>query len=274
MKIILVPTDFSDCAKSAAQAAISLATRSNAEIHFLHIMANPSMGHVPHSKDIPIKDLQEAHARTELSVLVAMATKAGLTSTPVLVFDKGNEKIENYISPLKIDLIVMGSHGASGIRELVIGSNAQRLIRHSPVPVLVVKKLVGDSLTIESIVFASTFNEDVTKALAQVVNIARLFRARIHMLFINFIDKASDHEAIDTIVQNFSKLYTDIEFTSSTAESNDEEWGIHGFIEMIDADLVALTTTDKTGFLVRHSVAEDLLNHESIPVLVVGDPSR
>ena len=46
--------------------------------------------------------------------------------------------------------------------------------------------------------------------------------------------------------------------------------GIHQFVEMIDADLVALTRRDKTGFLVRHSVAEDLVNHEKIPVLVIG----
>jgi nucleotide-binding universal stress UspA family protein len=274
MKSILVPTDFSDCAKNATLAALALASKLNAEIHFLHIMEDPSVAHVPHSKDISIKDMQEVHARAELSLLVTLASKAGLTATPVLVFDKGNEKIENYIRPLKIDLIVMGSHGAKGIRELVIGSNAQRLIRHSPVPVLVVKKLTDDSFKMESIVFASTFKEDVTQPLAQVVNLARLFKARVHMLFLNFIDKVSDQQAIDSIVLDFSELYPDVDFTSSTAESNDEEWGIHGFIEMIDADMVAITTAAKSGFLVRHSLAEDLVNHEKIPVLVLGNPSR
>jgi nucleotide-binding universal stress UspA family protein len=273
MKCILVPTDFSDCAKSAVSAAIALASKLRAEIHFLHITEGPSPAHIPKANDIPLKNSQEVYARNELSLLVALAAKAGVTAAPVLVFDKGNDKIENYIGPLGIDLIVMGSHGAKGIRELVIGSNAQRLIRHSPVPVLVVKKLINDSFKMESIVFASTFKEDVTQPLAQVVNLARLFRARVQILFVNFIDKVSDQETIDTVVKNFSRLYPDVDFTRSTAESNDEEWGIHGFIEMIDADVVALTTADKTGFFSRHSVAEDLVNHERIPVLVLGSPN-
>lgn len=199
-----------------------------------------------------------------------MATQAGIKATPLLVFDRGSEKIENYISPLKIDLIVMGSHGARGIRELVVGSNTQRLVRHSSVQVLVVKNRISEPIKMESIVFASTFKEDITPALDQVVNFARLFKATVHMLFINFIDKLTDQKSIEAIIQKLTRSYPDVPFTSNTAEANDEEWGIHQFVEMIDADLVALTRGDKTGFLVRHSVAEDLVNHEKIPVLVIG----
>lgn len=270
MKNILVPTDFSDCAQNAAMAATLIAAKLNSEIYFLHIMASPGEAHVPHVKANPVKNLQEPHAHNGLNQLVAMATKAGLKATPLLVFDKGNEKIENYIRPLKIELIVMGSHGATGIRELVLGSNTQRLVRHSSVPVLVIKNKIADPFKMESIVFASTFKEDSRAALDQVVNFARLFKATVHVLFINFIDKLTDQKVIEDIIQQLTNSYPDVPFTSNTAEANDEEWGIHQFVEMIDADLVALTRGDKTGFLVRHSVAEDLVNHEKIPVLVIG----
>lgn len=270
MKNILVPTDFSDCAQNAARAAVSIAARLKAEIHFLHIMASPTVAHVPHAKNDLVKNSEEAHAHNGLNQVVAMATQAGVKATPLLVFDRGSEKIENYISPLKIDLIVMGSHGARGIRELVVGSNTQRLVRHSSVQVLVVKNRISEPIKMESIVFASTFKEDITPALDQVVNFARLFKATVHMLFINFIDKLTDQKSIEAIIQKLTRSYPDVPFTSNTAEANDEEWGIHQFVEMIDADLVALTRGDKTGFLVRHSVAEDLVNHEKIPVLVIG----
>ena len=49
-----------------------------------------------------------------------------------------NEQIERYIKPLNIDFVVMGSHGATGIRELVIGNNTQRIVRKSSIPVLVI----------------------------------------------------------------------------------------------------------------------------------------
>lgn len=271
MKNILVPVDFSDCAQNAARAALSIAVRLKADIHFLHIMPSPAENlRAPHAATITVRSIQEGHAQNELNILVAKASQMGLTATPLLVFDKGNERIENYIVPFKIDLIVMGSHGASGIRELVIGSHTQRVVRDSTVPVLVIKNTIPDPFKIEGIVFASTFNEDNKSAFDVVAEFARLWKATVHILFINFIDKLVDQDTINSIVQTLTKNYPDISFTSNTAEANDEEWGIHQFVKMIDADMVAITTHDKTGFIVRHSVAEDLVNHEKVPVLVIG----
>lgn len=272
MKNILVPTDFSACAQNAARAAIMLAAQAKADIHFLHIM--PGTGeevHVPRVSKIPIHNSQEEHANNELNLLVASASQGGLKAFPMLVFDKGNERIENYVKRLNIDLIIMGSHGATGIRELIIGSNTQRVVRDSSVPVLVIKRTISVQLKIKSIVFASTFKEDVSKAFEFVVNLAQLFKSSVDILFINFIDKMTDEESIEDIVQNLTKRYPNVSFTSSTAEANDKEWGIHQFIEMVNADMVALTTYDKTGFLGRRSVAEDMVNHEEIPVLVIGN---
>lgn len=271
MKNILVPIDFSECSLNAAETAMSIAVRSKADIHFLHIMPEPAVRmHVPHSTTIPGGSAQEGHAQNELNILVARASRIGLMAKPLLVYDKGNERIENYITPLNIDLIVMGSHGASGIRELVIGSQTQRVVRHSSVPVLVIKNMIHDPYKIERIVFASTFQEDNVSAFDVVITFARLWKASVHILFINFIDKLVDDDAIKSIIQKLITNYPDISFTSNTAEANDEEWGIHQFIKMIDADMVAITTHDKTGFIVRHSVAEDLVNHEKVPVLVIG----
>ncbi|MEK6782606.1 MAG: universal stress protein [Bacteroidota bacterium] len=271
MKNILVPTDFSDCAQNAAKAAMLIADKFKATIHFLHITASPDENyHVPHTTKALIQAPVKGHARSELNELVSKASQLGIYATPLLVFDNGNERIENYIESLKIDLVVMGSHGASGIREFIIGSNTQRVVRHSPVPVLVIKDSIHDQFSINNIVFASTFRADITKAFDVVVDIARLWKATVHILFINFIDKLVDQDMINHIVQMLSKPYPDISFTSNTAEANDEEWGIHQFVEMVDADMIAVTTQDKTGFLIRHSVAEDLVNHEEIPVLVIS----
>ena len=63
----------------------------------------------------------------------------GLKAQEFLVFDKGREEIDKHIKHHKHDFIVMGSHGANGLKQ-VLGSNTQKVVRNSPVPVLVVKK--------------------------------------------------------------------------------------------------------------------------------------
>lgn len=270
MRSILVPTDFSVCAQNAANAAIQIAVTFKASIHFLHIMPlKDELMHVPHVSQVAMQDQKKGHAQNGLNLLVSSATNLRLTATPMLVFDNGNERIENYINSFGIDLVVMGSHGATGIRELIIGSNTQRVVRNSPVPVLVIKQTISDQFKIENIVFASTFKEEFVLSFNQVAHIAKQWNAKVHILFINFIDKLVDQTAIDKIVKKITEPHPDIQFTTNTAEANDEEFGIHQFVEMISADLIALTTSDKTGFLVRHSVAEDLVNHENIPILVM-----
>jgi nucleotide-binding universal stress UspA family protein len=269
MKNILVPTDFSDCAQNAATVALLLARKANATIHFLHIMPDPEESmHVPITKPKG-SNTRKGHAQDELNVLVNKATQLGVTASPLLVFDKGNERIENYIKPLNIDFIVMGSHGATGIREFVIGSNTQRVVRHSLVPILVIKNLNADKFTIQNIVFASTFEENVQSAFDLVATLAKLWKATINILFVNFIDKLANQKTIDRLVKELTNSYPDLVTTNSNVEVNDEEWGIHQFVENTSSDMIAITTHDKTGFLLTHSVAEDLVNHEEIPILVI-----
>jgi nucleotide-binding universal stress UspA family protein len=270
MKTILVPTDFSDCAQTAAKAALSIAAKFNASIYFLHIMPNSDdAAHVPTIKKKLTQNSHKGHVQSELNLLVETAEQLGLTATPLLAFDKGGERIENYIKPLKIDLIVMGSHGATGIRELVIGSNTQRVVRHSSVPVLVIKNLINDPFKVENILFASTFEETATSGFDFVAQFARAWRATLHILFINFIDKVANQDTIDRLMRDLTNPYPDILFTHNSAETNDEEFGIHQLAEKIGADMIAITPYDKTGFVITHSVAEDLVNHEEVPVLVI-----
>ncbi len=74
---------------------------------------------------------------------------------------------------------------------------------------------------------------------------------------------------MNRIAKELTLPYPKLQYTVNDIETNDEEWGIHQFVEKINADMIAITTHDKTGFL-SHSVAEDLVNHETIPVLVIG----
>lgn len=74
---------------------------------------------------------------------------------------------------------------------------------------------------------------------------------------------------MNKIIKELTLPYPKLKYTVNDIETNDEEWAIHQFAEKINADLIAITTFDKTGFI-SHSVAEDLVNHETIPVFVIS----
>jgi nucleotide-binding universal stress UspA family protein len=75
---------------------------------------------------------------------------------------------------------------------------------------------------------------------------------------------------MNLFAEYLAKPYPDIEYTCNSIETNDEDWGIQQFVSKIGADLIAVTTREKTGFFVTHSIAENLVNHEDVPLLVLG----
>jgi nucleotide-binding universal stress UspA family protein len=274
MKKILVPTDFSECAKAATDVAVALAQKAGAELFFLHICQDPNMeAHVPAGIERPQQeeDTQVVHSRNELSLLVNDAEKLGLKARQILVFDNGNDRIENYIEPYGIDFIVMGSHGVKGIREFVIGSNTQRIVRHVHVPVLVIKERPA-SVDFKNIVFASTFDHGVVEAFNEVAAFAMLLHSTVNLVYINFVDRLVAPADANKKMQALALKYPALQCSTNLAETNDEEWAIHQFAEELEADLISVPAKEKDGLipLLSSTIAEELVNHEHKPVLVLN----
>ena len=108
----------------------------------------------------------------------------GVNVIELIQFDSVYESISKQAKEHQIDMIVMGSHGATGAKELVIGSNAERIIRTSPIPVLTVKRRYED-FNPADIVFASNFYGESTRNFGQVKQFAELFGSKIHLLKVN-----------------------------------------------------------------------------------------
>jgi len=186
MKNILVPTDFSDCARAAEDIGLEIAKKANAEIHFLHIINTPvDWVNLSLKKESLYPETKEeiGLAKYELNELVRRAEKMGLKVKQFLVFNKGRVEIDEHIKHHNHDFVVMGSHGTEGFREIT-GSNTQKVVRHSPAPVLVIKKK-SKKFEVKNIVFASNFEEDVHKAFHKIIEFADLINAQIHLLYVN-----------------------------------------------------------------------------------------
>jgi hypothetical protein len=133
---------------------------------------------------------------------------------------------------------------------------------------LVIKKQLEGPFNPKRIVFASTFREDVTTPLKQVVNFAKLWDVKVDLVYINLLNHLIDEFEAHKEMRIQMKEAGVSGCTLNISETNDQEFGIMKFAESIKADLIAVVL-DSPG-LFSSSVAEKLVNHSQIPILVIN----
>ncbi len=275
MKKILIPTDFSKCANNAVETGIELAKKMKAEIHFLHVQRTPvdwKKLRKEQEKNFPETLHEIGHAKGELNKLKLKAEKAKLNTKSIFVFNKND--ISTVLEDYKYDLIIIGSHGTSGIKEL-IGSNTQRVVRYSLTPVLVVKNSLKKN-SFKSIVFASNFEVGAQQPFRKIIQFADLVKAQIHLLYVNMPFQFKETDEIESAMQNFLNKCPRGTCSVNIYNALNEERGIQKFAKKVNADVIALTTHGKTGFMkmISPSITESLVNHSNIPVLSVNIKSK
>jgi nucleotide-binding universal stress UspA family protein len=271
MKKILVPTDFSDCANNAAILAMSLAEISSSEIHFLHILNTPmDWVKVPKDKEKNYPEIVHAIgiANSNLSALMRQAESVGLKAKEFLVFSRAEHEIIDHLIHHHHDFVVMGSHGSRGVHELFIGSNAQRVVRLSPVPILVVKEHSEDK-KMKTLLFATDFSSELDAAFIKAKQFAKTFESQLKLVFINVPARFEESSESEKRINAFQKRVKDSSTPIEIRNALNAERGILGYAEEIEADMVALTTHGRSGFMenLSPSVTENVVNHCSRPVL-------
>jgi nucleotide-binding universal stress UspA family protein len=140
---ILVPTDGSDVTTKALQAAIELARQFKGQLHALSVKEPFPYSAMSEMQPVPPQefyDAQERIAAARVKAVVDAAQAAGLSCTGHTVEALHPwEAILDLAKTQQCDLIVMASHGRRGVAALLLGSETQRVLTHSPLPVLIVK---------------------------------------------------------------------------------------------------------------------------------------
>lgn len=137
-EIILVPTDFSEPSDAAVQYAISMAKQLGAKIIFLHAIDWAKLEMT--ALNSAVSDLIEEPAKTFLNSLVQRAKAMGIEAESKQVDGSPFIQIVQMAETIKADLIVMGTHGRTGLSHLVLGSQTEQVVRHAPCPVLTVRR--------------------------------------------------------------------------------------------------------------------------------------
>jgi nucleotide-binding universal stress UspA family protein len=274
MKKILVPCDFSDTALQAFRYACEIATVSKGEILLLNIIELPSIHtslFVPaqaYESDY-LKGLKlKAHKNFE-----KMKEKWAGNVKVHLTLEQGSvtSAIKKFVDRKRIDLIVMGTHGSSGIKEYALGSNTEKIVRTSKVPVIAIKKSVSIS-SVKNLILPTKIDAS-KKLIASIKVLQRLLKAHLHLLYVNtpsnFIpDRHTEPKLIEFARQNQLKncsihIYNDI----------DEEAGIINFSAKFKNRMIAMATHGRTGInrLMTGSITEDVVNHIDCPIWTISE---
>jgi nucleotide-binding universal stress UspA family protein len=144
IRTILLPTDFSDCGNYALAYATSLARKFAASVICVHVIEPivPTVGYSGMTEPLPIADITEQledSAERELPKLAECDECAGLDVEELIVYGDAAAEIVRVAKDRKVDLIVIASHGRTGLGRILFGSTAEAVVRHASCPVLVVK---------------------------------------------------------------------------------------------------------------------------------------
>jgi nucleotide-binding universal stress UspA family protein len=137
---LLVPHDFSDDAEAALETAVELARRLGSALHLLHVFQQPVDVLSPYGVAIPANVGPELRAAAQGRLEKIAARISGVRTEVHVAEGPPAQVIAEQARSLAADLVVMGTHGRTGLRHLLLGSVAERTMRTAPCPVLTVKR--------------------------------------------------------------------------------------------------------------------------------------
>ncbi len=269
---LLVPTDFSAAARNAAHYAVQLGSQIHARIVLLSVIEMDTSETVlsnwkkleAQMRKTATRDLEKL--RTELRA-VAKTADIQCEITDGIPFE---EAIARYAKAKTIDLIIMGTKGASGLKKIFEGSNTAQLMEISPVPVIgVPAKAVYTGM--KKIVYATDFKNafEETRRLAK---IAALFNASIFVMHC-LPSKSSKRQDRNIEPELINKAqYGAITFHQ--VNSDDVDQAIGQFIKKTGADMLVMFTHQRSFFekLLGQSVTRSMAFQTRIPLLAFNRP--
>ncbi|WP_408959162.1 universal stress protein [Natrinema sp. 74] len=143
---ILIPTDGSETSEEAVEHALDLAEKYGAAVHALYVVDTNAMSlslggeQLDRIEQGQYGEMQEVRERAERATgyVADRAGERGIETVEHVSAGRPHSMIANYIDDNDIDLVVMGSHGRSGVRRALLGSVTERTLRSTRVPVLVI----------------------------------------------------------------------------------------------------------------------------------------
>lgn len=279
MKKIVVPIDFSESSKNAVAVAAQIAKATGAEIVFAHWYNRAYVGSfssMTTQVSAVIDNKQEEAYKTEFNQGIKELVKEnGLENVKVKIHLYYDKSVVDVFSTKEInegtDLIIMGTAGASNMKELFVGSNTQKVVRYAEAPVLAIKEKF-DITSVNDLIFASDFkDEKCENAFKKIHDLVKAMNVKTHLLKVITPTYFEDSDTSDAKVSKFIQNTGIQNYVSVVYNNFSPEEGISDYSKKFENSVVCMATNGFKGFahLMSGSISEDLVNRLNKPILTV-----
>lgn len=290
-KSIIVPIDFSDTSIKALDYALAIAEEFGSQIHLVHVLEFPAVFNSTSQPSYANWDNEAKKSATiRLAELVEEKIDELISVNSEVRFGRAYQAVCETAKEQKADLIVIGTHGFTGLKHLLLGSTAERVIRHAPCSVLVVRKQISRYveaiLKPKNILVPTDFSKPAEQAFRLAIAFAKQYQAKIHLLYIVPAHYAiGDYDVMDYAMlaaeekkigqkklATLSKgLLTKKISVATRLRHGRPAVEINEAAAELECDVIVISTHGLTGWkhVLLGSVTEEVVRHASCPVLVV-----
>lgn len=276
MKKILVPTDFSRNALKAITYAAEVARKTGATIYLMHsiepginmatMQADSSRPRVTKETSFQLKLVSDTITSIYPGVKVLTQLCGGNTVDSILDF---SEKA-------MVDLIIMGTTGASGLKKLFIGSVASGTIAKTTIPILTIPAAYEVEEP-DAILFATNHFEKDINILQKITNISELFSASVHVVVFKekdgekYADLIYNEEQLNDYLQFLKDTFPTVFFKGELLEGKDFERAIEHYSDKHGIDIIGMVTYPKSFLekLLQKSMTKQMAFHSTTPILAI-----
>lgn len=260
-----------------------LARKMKAEIKFLHVVevsqndsintsGGPSNVSTVSDNIFVHEALKAAHESLGRSyVLHNLENEEDIQVSQTIRIGRPHQHVLACIEQEQIDLVVMGTKGAWGYSDVLVGSNTEKIVRRATCPVLSVKSAVPESAFGE-IVLATEISDREQVVVNQVKKIQEMYGSRVHLVWINTRRHFRPDKLSKSLLREFAEKRGLTNYEVHVFSDSIPEDGIRHFANEINGGMIAMGTSSHTGLarVFRGSIAEDTVNHAKRPVLTVS----
>ena len=266
---ILFPTEFSTFSAKTWQAAAAFSKKYNGHIYLLHVVEPPSgvvkfLGEFSNEKA-----LKQAHVLMD-KFLEGLDTE-GVSYHKLVKIGKPVTQITQTVLELDASMIIMGTHGDSGVHEYLVGSNASQVVRSAPCPVLTMRD-TGAEFDINNILLPLDLTKDTAEKVSRCVRLAEKFNASINVVSVyhprDKADKANLQKKIEKVLPFIEQKGIKVE--SELIESKGSiSKRLLEYAKEKESDLICIMTQQELNVkeLFMGAEAVHIVNYSKIPVL-------
>jgi nucleotide-binding universal stress UspA family protein len=275
IKIIVVPTDFSETAEVALAHAVKLAQLYGSEIHLVHVLeAYTANVNIPEFKEVDavIVNLFEKVEQKLRAYGDKLARENGIKVVVHAATGSIKGKVVNYAKKVGAGLIVTGTHGASGFREFFMGSNSYRIVSEAPCPVLSVNSQQAEP-EYKKIVLPIDSSPPSRQKVVHAVDLAKRMGATIYIAeLVSNLDpteKARLNQKVKQVQEYLEKH--GVQHVTKEIKGSNLALLTMNFAAAVDADLIVMMTEQEPNVsgLFMGPFAQQVVNHSNIPVMSI-----